>query len=84
MLVHTAETPAEAAVVIRALLESCGISSPDPDDPLNTYTFSGRQRHLDVGAPESQAAEARRILAGYAKDNASTSIESGDPEDPNS
>jgi hypothetical protein len=72
VVVHTASTAAEA-MVIRGLLQSAGIESPgsvssDPF-PLNE---SPDMHGVEIYARESQAAEARSLIAEYAKGNSST------------
>ena len=63
VVVHEAETPAEAAV-LRSLLESAGIPSPTSfADPFPLPVGSVLTRDTDVLAPASKADEARGLIA---------------------
>jgi hypothetical protein len=71
VVAHTAGTVTEA-MVIRGLLESAGI---DSSIPASTYPLSLDERRVgmygtDICVLESQADEARRVIAEYLKGNA--------------
>jgi hypothetical protein len=70
VVVHTANTTAEA-MVIRGLLESAGIDSPGSasSDPF-PMNESPDMHGLEIYARESQADEAKRVIADSAKGNA--------------
>jgi Putative prokaryotic signal transducing protein len=64
---YTASTSAEA-MVIRSLLESAGILSPDVNssDPFPMRDVPDGSTHgAEIFVPESQVEEARRIIAEY-------------------
>ena len=63
---------AEEAMVIRGLLASAGIDSPGSAsmDPFPVSEPLDGSHGVDVLVLESQADEARRIIAEYVKDNA--------------
>jgi hypothetical protein len=73
---------AEEAMVIRGLLASAGIDSPGSAsmDPFPVSEPLDGSHGVDVLVLESQAEEARRIIAEYVKDNA-TANEADDAED---
>jgi hypothetical protein len=71
VVAHTAESATEA-MVIRSLLESAGIATPGsvstdpfpiPEDPENPH-------NLEILVLESQADEARKVIAEYLAGNA--------------
>jgi hypothetical protein len=64
----------EEAMVIRGLLESAGIDSPgsSSSDPFPMSEPLEASHGVDILVLESQAAEARRLIAEYAKGNAAT------------
>ena len=71
VVAHTAESATEA-MVIRSLLESAGIATPGsvstdpfpiPEDPENPH-------NLEILVLESQAEEARKVIAEYLAGNA--------------
>jgi len=66
---------AEEAMVIRGLLASAGIDSPGSSsaDPFPVNEPLDGSHGVDVLVLESQADEARRLIAEYVKDNASSS-----------
>ena len=66
---------AEEAMVIRGLLESNGIESPGSGsmDPFPVSEPLDGGHGVDVLVLESQADEARRLIAEYVKDNAASS-----------
>ncbi len=72
VVVHTAGTATEA-VVIRGLLESAGISSPGSvsSDPFPMREAPEGLHGPEILVLESHAAEARRVIAEYAKGNTS-------------
>lgn len=72
VVAYTAGSLAEA-LVIRSLLESNGILSPDPvaADPFPMNEPPGGTLGTEVYTLESQAEEARRIIDAYRKDAAS-------------
>jgi hypothetical protein len=80
VVVHTAGSATEA-MVIRGLLESAGISSPGSSttDPFPMDEPREGVRGTDVLVLQSQANEARRIIAEYIKSNEGIEVE--DPED---
>jgi hypothetical protein len=66
LVVHQAGTWTEA-VVIRGLLKSAGIESPDPTstDPFPLREPPKGTHGVEILALESQADDARRIIADY-------------------
>jgi hypothetical protein len=70
VLVHTAGTTTEAEV-IRGLLESAGIASPGSvsSDPFPMREPPKGMPGVDIVVLESQAAEARSIIADYLDDS---------------
>jgi hypothetical protein len=71
VVAHTASTASEA-MVIRGLLESSGIHSPgfDSSEPFPMNEPPEGSHGAEIYVLESQAAEARRIIAEYSKGNA--------------
>jgi hypothetical protein len=71
VIAHTAESASEA-MVIRGLLESAGIHSPGSasSDPFPLNEPPEGSHGTEIFVRESQAAEAQRIIAEYAKGNA--------------
>jgi hypothetical protein len=72
---------AEEAMVIRGLLASNGMDSPGSEstDPFPLNEPLDASHGVDILVLESQADEARRLIAEYVKDNAaSSSAESSD------
>jgi Putative prokaryotic signal transducing protein len=70
---YTASTAAEA-MVIRGLLASAGIVSPDinSSDPFPMRDVPEGSTHgAEIFVPESQVEEARRIIAEYSKNGSS-------------
>lgn len=65
------------AVVVRGLLESAGIHSPNPasTDPFPMGEAVAGFRDTDVVVLESQADEARRIIAEYLESNEGIEVE---------
>ncbi|HKV28125.1 MAG TPA: hypothetical protein VJN90_07620 [Candidatus Acidoferrales bacterium] len=80
VVIHSAGSAMEA-MVIRGLLESAGISSPGSSttDPFPMGEPGDDYHGSDVIVLESQAAEARRIIAEYLKSNEGIELET--PED---
>lgn len=87
VVVHQAGTATEA-VVIRSLLASVGITSPDP---VSSEPFPMREppegfRDTDIIVLESKAEEARRVIADYLSSADSVQVEevpdSGDAPNP--
>lgn len=74
VVAYTAGTSAEA-MVVRGLLESSGIHSPsfDAADPFPLNEPPEGTRGAEVYVLESQAAEARRIIAEHLRGNSSSS-----------
>lgn len=74
---------AEEAMVVRGLLASNGIDSPGSasTDPFPMSEPLDGSHGVDVLVLESQADEARKLIAEYLKDNASSSLDSDDSSD---
>ena len=74
---------AEEAMVIRGLLASNGIDSPGSasTDPFPMSEPLDGSHGVDVLVLESQADEARKMIAEYLKANASSSSDSDDSSD---
>jgi hypothetical protein len=68
VVAYTADSTSEA-LVIRGLLESNGIKSPDPttSDPFPLNEPPEGTHGPEIYTLESQAAEARRIIGSYRK-----------------
>lgn len=71
VIAHTAESVSEA-MVIRGLLESAGIHSlgSAAADPFPLNESPEGSQDTEIFVRESQAAEAKKIIAEYAKGNA--------------
>lgn len=71
VVAHTAGSMAEA-MVIRGLLQSEGIYSPNPvpDDPFPMNEPLAGDPATEILVPESKVKEARRIIAEHLKGNA--------------
>jgi Putative prokaryotic signal transducing protein len=70
---YTASTATEA-MIIRSLLDSAGILSPDVNssDPFPMRDVPDGSTHgAEIFVPESQIEEARRIIAEYSKSGSS-------------
>lgn len=80
VVIHSAGSATEA-MVIRGLLESAGIASPgwDSSDPFPINEPREGDHAVDVVVRESQAAEARQIIADYLKSNEGLEVE--EPEE---
>jgi hypothetical protein len=85
VVAHVAESATEA-MVIRSLLESAGIRTPGsvstdpfpiPEDPENP-------RNLEILVLESQADEARKVIAEYLAGNAAITEDTDAAEDSSS
>lgn len=87
VVVHQAGTSTEA-VVIRGLLESAGIRSPGSagSDPFPMREPPEGFRDTDIVVMESQAEDARRVIAEYLTSGDSMQLEdsseSPDSDDP--
>lgn len=82
VVAHTAESATEA-MVIRSLLESAGIDTPDAisTDPFPIPENPEEPHNLEIRVLESQADEARKVIAEYLAGNAAVS-EDDDSDDP--
>ncbi|HUO33432.1 MAG TPA: hypothetical protein VMU43_00430 [Candidatus Acidoferrum sp.] len=78
--IHTAGTIAEA-MVIRSLLESAGILSPDPivSDPFPLREPPEGTHGVEIYVLESKAAEAEKIISEYL--HSDDSVEETDSDD---
>jgi len=78
--VHTAGTIAEA-MVIRSLLESAGILSPDPivSDPFPLREPPEGTHGVEIYVLESQSAQAEKVIEDYLQSG--DSIETSDSDD---
>lgn len=74
VVAHTAGTATEA-MVIRGLLESAGIHSPgfDSAEPFPLNEPPEGTHGSEIYVLESQAKEAQRLIAEYAKENKGSS-----------
>lgn len=81
VVIHTAGSATEA-MVIRGLLQSAGIESPGSvtSDPFPMGEAGDAFHDSDVIVLESQADEARKVIAEYLRSNEGIEIEN--PEDP--
>jgi hypothetical protein len=79
VVVHQAGTATEA-VVIRGLLESAGINSPGSagSDPFPMREPPEGFRDTDIVVLESQANDAKAVIAEYMASGDSVQIEDGD------
>lgn len=83
VVIHTAGSATEA-MVIRGLLQSAGIESPGSvtNDPFPMGEPGDAFHGSDVLVLESQADEARRVIADYLRSNEGIEIEnSGESSD---
>ena len=73
VVAYTASTAAEA-MVVRGLLESSGIHSPsfEAANPFPTNESHEGMHGAEVYVLESEAAEARRIIAEHLRENTSS------------
>lgn len=76
VVAHTADTATEA-MVIRGLLESAGIRSPgfDSAEPFPLNEPPEGTHGSEIYVLESQAKEAQRLIAEYAKANKGSSAQ---------
>jgi hypothetical protein len=76
VVIHTAGSATEA-MVIRGLLESAGISSPGSSttEPFPMDEPREGARGTDILVLQSQAEQARRIIADYIKSNEGIELE---------
>ena len=83
IVVHQAGTWTEA-VVIRGLLESAGIASPasTTTDPFPLREPPKGTHGVEIQVLETQAEEAKRIIADYLASNESIEIESTPADEP--
>jgi hypothetical protein len=79
VVAYTAQSQAEA-MVIRGLLQSNGILSPDPvaADPFPMNEPPEGTLGTEVYVLESQAEEARRIIKSYRTDDATSAANAGE------
>jgi Putative prokaryotic signal transducing protein len=84
VIAHVAENATEA-LVIRGLLESAGIQSPGSvsTDPFPIPENPEGPHNVEIFVLESQADEARKIIAEYQSANNVSLEESDDPADSN-
>jgi hypothetical protein len=82
VIVHTADTSAEA-IVIRGLLTSAGIDSPGSvsSDPFPLNEPPEGSHGVEIYARESQAEEAKQLIADYARGNTEDAQSSPEGED---
>jgi len=73
VIAHIAGSAAEA-MVIRGLLKSAGIYSPEfgSNDPFPLGEPPEGWHETEIVVPESQMAEAKKMITEYAKGNAAT------------
>lgn len=79
VVIHAAGSATEA-MVIRGLLQSAGIESPGSgtSDPFPMAESGDAFRDSDVIVLESQADEARKVIAEYLRSNEGIEIENPD------
>jgi hypothetical protein len=82
VVAHTAESATEA-MVIRSLLESAGIETPDAvsADPFPIPENPEEPHNLEIRVLESQADEARKIIAEYLAGNTTVTEDSEESDD---
>jgi|SRR5271156_6697694 len=83
VIVHRATTSTEA-MVIRGLLESAGLKTPDfsPGEPFPMHTPPAGMTDGDILVLSSQAEDARRIIEDYMSSSEGVEIESIEEESP--
>lgn len=83
VIVHRATTSTEA-MVIRGLLESAGVKTPDSSggEPFPMHTPPAGMTDGDIVVLASQADDARRIIADYQSSEEGVELESTDEEQP--
>ncbi|MFY9804093.1 MAG: hypothetical protein WA211_05995 [Candidatus Acidiferrales bacterium] len=82
VVAHTAESSTEA-MVIRSLLESAGIASPGSvsSDPFPIPENPEGPHNLEIQVLESQADEARKVIAEYLAGNATLTEDTNGSDD---
>jgi hypothetical protein len=82
VVAHTAESATEA-MVIRSLLESAGIETPDAVsiDPFPIPENPEEPHNLEIRVLESQADEARKVIAEYLAGNTAVAEDGDDDSD---
>jgi hypothetical protein len=82
VVAHTAESATEA-MVIRSLLESAGIETPDKisTDPFPIPENPEEPHNLEIRVLESRADEARKVIAEYLAGNTAVTEETDDPDE---
>lgn len=83
VVAHVAESATEA-MVIRSLLESAGIETPDSvsTDPFPIPENPEEPHNLEIRVLESQAEEARKVIAEYLAGNTALTEDSDVRDDP--
>jgi hypothetical protein len=83
VVAHVAESATEA-MVIRSLLESAGIETPDSvsTDPFPIPENPEEPHNLEIRVLESQADEARKVIAEYLAGNAALTEDTDVADDP--
>ncbi|MFZ0583691.1 MAG: hypothetical protein WAN72_07865 [Candidatus Acidiferrales bacterium] len=83
VVAHTAESSTEA-MVIRSLLESAGIETADElsTDPFPIPENPEEPHNLEIRVLESQADEARKVIAEYLAGNTAVTEDGEDSDDP--
>ena len=82
VVAHVADSATEA-MVIRSLLESAGIETPDSvsTDPFPIPENPEEPHNLEIRVLESQADEARKVIAEYLAGNAAITEETDAADD---
>lgn len=82
VVAHTAESSTEA-MVIRSLLESAGIETPDAisTDPFPIPENPEEPHNLEIRVLESQADEARKVIAEFLAGNTAVTDDSEESDD---
>ena len=82
VVAHTAESSTEA-MVIRSLLESAGIETADElsADPFPIPENPEEPHNLEIRVLESQADEARKVIAEYLAGNTGVTEDGDDSDD---
>lgn len=82
VVAHTAESSTEA-MVIRSLLESAGIETADSQstDPFPIPENPEEPHNLEIRVLESQADEARKVIAEYLAGNTAVTDDNEDSDD---
>lgn len=81
VIAHTAESATEA-MVIRSLLESASIETPDAvsTDPFPIPENPEEPHNLEIRVLESQADEARKVIAEYLAGNTAVTEDDEDSD----